>query len=110
MEHIMFVQKVKDDKKDQYIKYHKNCWPDLLKAIKESGIEENIIWIYGNEVFNYAVSDNFDESMKILSEKQVFKDWSEKMESLFEVKHDFLSDKKVEKLEKIFDLEEQLKQ
>jgi len=109
MEHIMFVQKLRNDKKDQYINEHKNCWPDLLKAIKESGIEKNIIWIYGNEVFNYAVSDNFDESMKLLSKKQVFKDWSKKMNPLFEIKHDFLSEEKVEKLEKIFDLEEQIK-
>lgn len=109
MEHVMYVQRVKEEKKDQYIKDHKECWPELLKAIKASEIERNIIWLYENDILIYAVSKNFDESMRILSEKQIFKDWSKKMELLLEVMYDFLKGVKVQKLEKIFDLEGQIK-
>jgi len=108
MEHVMYVQRVKEEKKDQYIKYHKECWPELIKAIKESGIERNIIWLYGNEVLIYTIAQNFDKSMKKLSEKKIFKEWNKKMEQLLEFMQDFLKEGKATKLEKIFDLEEQI--
>ena len=39
MEHIMFVQEVKQEKKSEYIDAHRIIWPELLTAIKESGRE-----------------------------------------------------------------------
>ena len=34
MEHIMFVQEVKQDKRDEYIEAHRTICPELLNAIK----------------------------------------------------------------------------
>ena len=109
MEHVLFVQKMKKGKKEQYIKDHQECWPELLKAIKESGIERNIIWLHGDEVLIYSMSKNFDNSMANLSQKMIFKKWIKRMESLLDVMQDFSGKGKATNLEKIFDLEEQLK-
>ena len=81
----------------------------MLKAIKESGIERNIIWLYKDEILIYSMSKNFNDSMAKLSKKMIFKKWIKRMKSLLDVMQDFSSKGKATKLEKIFDLEEQLK-
>jgi len=43
MEHVLFVQQVKEDKRKEYINAHREAWPELLRAIKESGIEREMI-------------------------------------------------------------------
>jgi L-rhamnose mutarotase len=108
MEHILYIQKLKKGKRKQYTKDHKECWPELLEAIKESGIERNIIWLYGDEILIYTMSENFNGSMAKLSRKKIFKDWIRRMKNYLEVIQDFSSKGKVIKLEKIFDLEEQI--
>ncbi len=47
--------------------------------------------------------------MAKLSKKMIFKKWIKRMKSLLDVMQDFSSKGKATKLEKIFDLEEQLK-
>ena len=71
-----------------------------LKMIKTSYIGI----IVGN-----IVSQIFSIMAK-LSKKQIFKDWIRKIEPLLEVIQDFSSKGKVIKLEKIFDLEEQIRE
>ena len=108
MEHVLFIQRVKKDKKDDYIKAHKECWPKLLKAIRESGIEREIIWMLENTTYIYMMAENFNKAMEKLEEKKIFKDWIVKMSPLFEEMQDYSKKGKIIKLDKVFDLEEQL--
>ena len=105
----MFIQRIKDGKRDQYIKDHEECWPELVDAIRKSGIKRNIIWLYGNEILNYTMAKDFNKSMNELSGKMVFKNWIKRMKPLLEVMQDFSGEGNVIKLEKVFDLEEQIK-
>ena len=105
----MFVQKIKEAKRDEYIEAHRECWKELLKAMKEAGTEREIIWLYGNNVMIYVMAEDFDKSMAKLAKKQVFKDWIAKMEPLLDVIQNYSEEGKVIKLEKVFDLEAQLK-
>lgn len=106
MAHVMFMQKVKPEKRDEYIKVHRECWPELLKAIKESGIERELIWMNGNDILVYMMAENFNEAMKNLNRKEIFKKWLEKMDGLMDTLPDF--DGGVKQLENVFDLENQL--
>jgi L-rhamnose mutarotase len=110
MEHVMFVQEVKAEKRDEYIGAHRDAWPDLLKAIKDSGIEREMIWMHGNNIYIYIMSENFDRAMAVLAEKQVFKDWIEKMEPLLAMMQDYSGEGNVIRLDKVFDLEKQLEE
>jgi L-rhamnose mutarotase len=108
MEHVLFIQKVKHEKREEYIGDHREAWPSLLKAIKESGIEREMIWINGNDTYLYIMAENFDKAMAELAEKRVFQDWLKKMGPLLAVMQDYSEEGKVVKLEKVFDLEKQL--
>lgn len=108
MENVIFIQKVKEDKKEEYVKFHKNCWPELLKAIEESGIKRQIIWLYGENIIIYMMAENFDHSISELSKKKVFKDWDAIMNLLLDEKQDYFGKGKITKLNQIFNFEEQL--
>lgn len=109
MEHILFIQKVKKDKREEYIKYHKNCFPEVLKEIKASGIEREMIWMSGDTIIIYAMADNFDKSMEKLKKTDVFKKWIDLMTPLLSEIQDYSEDGEIKKIEKVFDLEEQNK-
>ena len=108
-EHVMFIQRLKPDKKEEYIKAHQEIWPDLLKAHKEAGIAREIIWIFGDYLILYIMSTNFKEAMNNLSETKIFKEWINYMSQLLDEIQDYsLGKTNIITLEKVFDLEKQL--
>jgi L-rhamnose mutarotase len=107
-EHVLFIQQVRKGKKDDYIDTHKKVWPDLLKAIKESGIDREIIWMFEDKIIIYMMSKDFDSSMQKLGETGIFKKWIEKMDPLLDIMQDYSGKGNIIRLDTIFDLEEQL--
>ena len=110
MEHVMFVQKVREDKKEEYIRFHKEAWRELLIEAKKAGFERQILWLSGNYVLIYSMAENFDESIAKLTQTDTHKKWQSIMDTLLEEAQDFSESGKVIKLEKIYDLEEQISQ
>lgn len=105
-DHVMFVQKIKSDKIEEYIKSHKKVWPELLKEIKKSGIEREMIWIFGDYIFLYMMSNDFKKAMDSLSKTKIFQEWSEYMKNFLDEMQDYSN---IITLKKVFDLEEQLR-
>ncbi len=110
MEHVLFVQKVKSDRKQEYIKAHAEAWPSLLEAIRDSGIEREMIWMQDDTIYIYIMAEHFDRAMATLAETAVFKEWLAKMDPLLAVMQDFSGEGKVVRLPKVFDVELQLRQ
>ena len=46
MEVVCEMMKLKPENVKDYIEMHNNTWPELIKAIKESGFVEEYIYIY----------------------------------------------------------------
>lgn len=108
MEHVLFIQKVKPEKRDEYLEAHRNAWPELLEEIKASGVEREIIWIRDDTLYIYVMAENFDEALGKQGESDIFKKWVRKMGPLLAEMQDYSEKGKIIKLEKVFDLEEQL--
>ena len=50
---------------NEYIEYHKNVWPDVLKSITDSGILNMKIYHIGNRLYMHiTVTDNFSFETK----------------------------------------------
>jgi len=109
MEHIVFIQEVKKDKKEEYLKYHKECPKELMEVIRDSGIKREIIWLNGEQLIVYIMSDDFEKAMAGLVKQGVFKKWTSLMEPLLSGMQDYSENGKIKNLQKVFDLEEQLK-
>ena len=106
----MFIQKVREDKKEEYVKIHREAWKELLLETRKAGFERQILWLLDNNVLIYSMAENFDEAISKLKKTDTFKKWQAKMETLLEKAQDFSESGKVIRLEKIYDLEEQLSQ
>ena len=108
MEHILFIQRVKPEKKEEYIQAHRKVWPDLLKLIRDSGVKRELIWIQDETLYIYVMAEDFDRALGYQGEQKLFQEWVAKMGPLLAEMQDFSEEGKIVKLENVFDLEEQL--
>ncbi len=53
MERYAWKAVVKDGMLDEYVKRHREIWPELVAVLKQAGIYNYTIWNVGNELFGY---------------------------------------------------------
>ena len=82
MEVICEMMKLKPENVRDYVKLHNNTWPDLVKALRESGFLEEYIYILDNLVIVVMKCKNFNDSCSKLAETEVFKKWDTKVRSM----------------------------
>jgi len=108
MDHVLFVQKVRPEKKLEYIRAHEQPPAELMRLIRGSGVEREIIWIQGEDLYVYVMAEDFEKAMAYQGRTKLFQDWVEKMKPLLSKIQDYSEEGAVVKLRKVFDLEEQL--
>jgi L-rhamnose mutarotase len=67
---------LKDDKSliEEYESYHKNVWPEIIRSIKGSGIEDMEIFRAGNRLFMIMeVNESFSFEAKNKADKENLK-------------------------------------
>lgn len=95
------IIEVKESKIEEYIEIHKNPWREMLEAIRDSGIKEEIIYFHKNQSIIFMECEDFEYSNMKLRATDVCKKWDEKLIPWFE-------DVAIAFPEKIFDLNQQL--
>jgi L-rhamnose mutarotase len=83
-ERSAFVLRVRPDKIDEYVAAHREVWPDMLRALKESGIRNYSIFRDGNQVFGYFESDDLAAAADYLGRQDVCVRWQDAMAGLLE--------------------------
>lgn len=72
-----------EGKKEEYIKRHKEIWPEMVKVLKEAGISNYSIWCEGNELFGYY---ECEKGVKFAQETQknspIVDKWNQYMEGI----------------------------
>ena len=53
MEKFAWQAHVKEGKLDEYVKRHREIWPEMVKVLKEAGSCNYSIWQVGNTLFGY---------------------------------------------------------
>jgi L-rhamnose mutarotase len=79
-----FVLRVRSDKIDECVEAHANVWPEMLAALRASGIRNYSIFRAGNEVFGYFESDDLRASARYLEGQEVSRRWQDAMADLLE--------------------------
>jgi L-rhamnose mutarotase len=108
MEHVLFIQKVRPEKKQEYLEAHRKVWPEILALIRDSGVQREIIWIKDETLYVYIMAEDFDKALGRQGETKLFQKWVQKMQPLLSEMQDYSEEGRIVKLEKVFDLEEQL--
>ncbi|MCL5070439.1 MAG: L-rhamnose mutarotase [Actinobacteria bacterium] len=102
------VLEIKEEFVEKYKNIHINAWSELLKAEKECGIINELIWIYKNLSIIYIECDDLKETFKKIGLNKVEREWDKTVSPWFKNIEVLEDSNKIPVLEKIFDLNQQL--
>lgn len=106
MQRIAFVFKIKPELKEEYKKDHDNTWPELAKAMKDSGMRNYSIYFRKDgTLFAYLEVDDFSKANSTLEKTDVSNRWEKHMERYFIKKDRSVLGPEKEMLEEVFHLD-----
>ena len=79
-----FVLKVRPERVDEYVRAHREVWPEMLDALRGAGIRNYSIFRAGNDVFGYFESDDLAAAGRYLAAQEVSARWQDAMADLLE--------------------------
>ena len=83
MEKYAWKGLIAQGKKEEYIRRHKEIWPEMIEVLKEAGIRNYTIWNVGDEVFGYYECEKGAEyAARVQAESPVVDRWNEYMEGV----------------------------
>ena len=79
-----FVLRVRPECVDEYVKAHRDVWPEMLDALRGAGIRNYSIYRAGNEMFGYFEADDLAAAERHLAQQDVSPRWQDAMAELLE--------------------------
>ena len=84
MKKIAQVYRLKPGKKEEYIKAHREIWPEMLALLKQAGCREMTIFLRRDMLFMVAEVDDPDTFNQVVNASPVNKRWQAWMADLLE--------------------------
>ena len=69
-------------KKEEYVRRHREIWPEMQEVLARAGIRNYTIWNVGSELFGYYECDSVAEAGRIQAESPVVERWNEYMKDV----------------------------
>jgi L-rhamnose mutarotase len=88
MERLALCYRAIPAKKQEYIKAHKEIWPEITRGLTEAGCREMHIFLRGNNLFLYAEIDDIREFNRIRALDPAYHRWNDWMNKLLEAPFD----------------------
>lgn len=89
MERYAWKAVVKEGKKDEYVRRHREIWPEMVKVLKDAGIVNYSIWNVGNELFGYYECEKGAAyAARVQAESPVVDKWNEYMKDVMVMEMD----------------------
>ena len=79
-----FVLRVRPDKIEEYIRAHRDVWPEMLEALRGAGIRNYTIFRHGNQMFGYFEADDLAAAERHLAQQDDSPRWQDAMAELLE--------------------------
>ena len=79
-----FVLRVRPDKIEEYVRAHREVWPEMLEALRAAGIRNYTIFRDGNQMFGYFEADDLAAAEQYLARQKVSTRWQDAMAELLE--------------------------
>jgi L-rhamnose mutarotase len=86
MKRIGFLLKVKQDKIEEYKKYHEAVWPEMLDALRRTGWHNYSLFMRNDGLlFGYfETPDSFEAALEGMSTEEINTKWQDFMAPYFE--------------------------
>ncbi len=106
MERVGFVLKVKPDRLEEYKERHKEVWPEMLEALRETGWHNYSLFLKEDgTLFGYLETPDFGKALAGMAEKDINTRWQAEMASFFESLDGARPDEGMHPLEEVFHLD-----
>ena len=80
-----WVLGVRPGYEDEYKRRHDEIWPEMDKALRDSGITSYSIFRHGLTLFGYFETDDLERTISFLRNDPVNARWSEHMGPIMEI-------------------------
>ncbi len=106
MQRVAFLLKVKPERIEEYKARHREVWPELLEALRETGWRNYSLFMRDDgQLFGYLETDDFEKALAALSERDVNTRWQTEFAPFFEQLDEKRPDERLIRLEEVFHLD-----
>lgn len=103
MERVCFLLKVKPEKIEEYKKRHREVWPDMLQALRETGWHNYSIFLRDDGLFvGYFETPDYKRALAEMAKREVNERWQRDMAPFFEALEGRRPDEGFQRLEQVF--------
>jgi L-rhamnose mutarotase len=85
MAHYAWILEVRPGYEEEYVRRHKEIWPEMVGALREAGIRNYSIFRYGITLFGYFETDDIEKTQEYLANSETNQRWSEWMDPIMKV-------------------------
>jgi L-rhamnose mutarotase len=111
MQRVCFQLQVKPDRIDEYKARHAAVWPEMLRALADSGWHNYSLFLRKDGLLiGYVETPSLDDAQDAMAATEVNARWQAEMAELFVELGDARPDTAFVRLEEVFHLEDQLRQ
>jgi L-rhamnose mutarotase len=106
MKRYSFIMTIKPELKTEYIKAHNEIWPDMAKAIRDSGVRNYSIYFRPDgTLFAYLEADDPKKALERLGNSEVNARWQKAMDRFFVKKNPSNIGAEIEEIEEAFHID-----
>jgi L-rhamnose mutarotase len=106
MQRICFQLQVRPDRVEEYVRRHREVWPDMRAALATAGWHNYSLFMAPSGVVTgYVECEDFDQARRAMEDTEVNARWQGEMAPLFEALEGRRPDETIAPLEEIFHLD-----
>jgi L-rhamnose mutarotase len=105
MPRVCFVLQVKPERMEEYRERHRNVWPEMQAALRETGWRNYSLFLRNDGLLvGYLETEDFDRARTGMSKREVNERWQREMGDFFVHPAGLLPDRAMQPLEEVFHL------
>jgi L-rhamnose mutarotase len=105
MQRVCFVLHVKPERLEEYRERHRDVWPDMLAALRETGWRNYSLFLrHDGLLVGYLETDDFERARANMAQREVNERWQREMGGFFVQPDGALPDRAMHPLEEVFHL------
>ena len=105
VERVCFLLQVRPDRLDEYRARHREVWPEMLDALRETGWRNYSLFLRDDGLLvGYLECEDFEAAVAGMEKRDVNARWQAEMAPFFALPGDARPDTGLERLEEVFRL------
>ncbi len=105
MRRVCFTIRVRPHRMEEYKQRHRQVWPDMQQALRESGWRNYSLFLRDDGLLvGYLETDDFDRAQREMLSKEVNARWQHEMAEFFEGSIEMETQSQLGLLEEVFHL------